>query len=236
MPYPGYDVPRCAPMSSDAVGCPFGKIDARTCVDDTQMPTSPSFQPGDGLLLVDPQNDFCPGGSLPVAGGDAVMPILNAWAAAAQRANVPIFVSRDWHPARTTHFKDAGGTWPVHCVMGTRGAEFHSELRLPPGAVIVSKGMGEAEDAYSAFQARDSGGVPLATLLGERGVRHLYLMGLATDYCVKASALDGLAAGFQVTVVREGIRAVNLQPLDGDQALDEMRASGAALTEEVNAA
>ncbi|MDQ6674689.1 MAG: isochorismatase family protein [Chloroflexota bacterium] len=198
------------------------------------MPNPPSLQVGDGLLLVDPQNDFCPGGSLPVANGDAVMPVLNAWAAAAQRAGVPIFVSRDWHPARTTHFTNYGGVWPPHCVMGTRGAEFHPELRLPPRVLVVSKGMGEAEDAYSAFQARDSAGVALATLLAQHGVRHLYVMGLATDYCVKASALDGVAAALQVTVVREGIRAVNMQPLDGDRALEEMRAAGAAITDEVD--
>jgi nicotinamidase/pyrazinamidase len=197
------------------------------------MPTAPSFQVGDGLLLVDPQNDFCPGGSLPVATGDAVMPVLNAWAAAAERAGAPIFVSRDWHPARTTHFKDFGGVWPPHCVMFTHGAEFHPDLRLPPAAVVVSKGMGETEDAYSAFQARDDDGRPLATLLGERHVRHLYVMGLATDYCVKASTLDALSAAFQVTVVREGIRAVNVQPQDGDEALDAMRAVGATITDEV---
>jgi len=191
------------------------------------MSTPPSFQVGDGLLLVDPQNDFCPGGSLPVADGDAVMPVLNAWAAAAARAGTPIFVSRDWHPARTTHFRDNGGVWPPHCVMHTRGAEFHPNLQLPAEAVVVSKGTGAAEDAYSAFQARDADGVPLATLLHQRGVRHLYVMGLATDYCVRASALDGLSGAFAVTLVRDGMRAVNLQPEDGDNALREMQAAGA---------
>src|SRR5579859_6583680 len=129
------------------------------------MSSVPSSQVGDGLLLVDPQNDFCPGGSLPVADGDAVMPVLNTWAAAAVQAAVPVFVSRDWHPARTTHFAAYGGAWPPHCVMGTRGAEFHPDLQLPTTAVVVSKGMGETEDAYSAFQARDGAGVPLPTLL-----------------------------------------------------------------------
>jgi nicotinamidase/pyrazinamidase len=184
---------------------------------------------GDALLLVDPQNDFCPGGSLPVPDGDAVMPVLNAWTAAAEAAGIPIFVSRDWHPPRTTHFKEFGGVWPPHCVQGTRGAEFHPELRLPPSATIVSKGMGETEDAYSAFQARDDQARPLATLLRERGVQHLYVMGLATDYCVKASALGGLEDGFRVTVVAGGMRAVNLQPTDGEQAIDTMRAAGASI-------
>lgn len=191
------------------------------------MSTPPSFQRGDGLLLVDPQNDFCPGGSLAVADGDAVMPVLSIWAAAAERAGIPVFVSRDWHPPRTSHFKEFGGVWPPHCVMGTHGAEFHPDLRLPPGATIVSKGMGESEDAYSAFQARDDSGTGLAILLQDSNVHHLYLGGLATDYCVRSSALDALTGGFQVTLVPDGIRAVNLQPTDGEQALAEMRAAGA---------
>jgi nicotinamidase/pyrazinamidase len=193
------------------------------------MPSPPSFQVGDGLLLVDPQNDFCPGGSLAVADGDAVIPVLNDWAIAAQRAHAPIFVSRDWHPPKTTHFKDFGGVWPAHCVMGTHGADFHPDLRLPTEAVIVSKGMGETEDAYSAFQARDASGTLLAALLEQRGVRHLYVAGLATDYCVKSSALDALNRDIGVTLVPEGMRAVNLQPTDGEQALAEMRARGAQL-------
>lgn len=191
------------------------------------MSAPPSFQLGDALLLVDPQNDFCPGGSLAVAGGDAVMPVLNAWATAAERAGVPIFVSRDWHPARTSHFKDRGGIWPPHCVSGTAGAQFHPDLQLPASARIISKGMGDTEDAYSAFQARDESDTPLATLLAECGARHVYVMGLATDYCVKASALDGLATGLRVTLVPNGMRAVNLRPRDGADAVEEMRGAGA---------
>jgi nicotinamidase/pyrazinamidase len=189
-----------------------------------------AFGAGDGLLLVDPQNDFCPGGSLPVPEGDRVMPVLNAWAAAAAAAGAPIFVSRDWHPPRTTHFQAFGGVWPPHCVQGTPGAAFHPDLHLPPGAVIVSKGMGETEDAYSAFQARDEHERPLARLLRERGVQHLYVMGLATDYCVKASALGGLEAGVRVTVVSDGMRAVNLQPTDGEQAIAELQAAGVVVS------
>jgi nicotinamidase/pyrazinamidase len=184
------------------------------------------FRQGDALLLVDPQNDFCPGGSLAVQEGDQVMAVLSEWAAAAERAGVPIFVSRDWHPPRTTHFKEFGGVWPPHCVAGTRGAEFHPHLRLPREAIVVSKGMGETEDAYSAFQARDERETPLAELLKLRQVDHVYVMGLATDYCVKASALSGLEQGFRVTLIAEGIRAVNLQPDDGVQALNAMREAG----------
>lgn len=193
------------------------------------MPPIPAFQPGDALLLVDPQNDFCPGGSLPVAEGDRVMPVLSAWAAAAGRAGVPVFVSRDWHPPRTTHFKPCGGEWPVHCVQGTPGAAFHPDLVLPGEAIVVSKGMGETEDAYSAFQARDEQGTMLADLLHQRGVEHLYVMGLATDYCVKASTLGGLDAGFRATVVPAGCRAVNLQPGDDAHAWQAMRQRGAAV-------
>jgi nicotinamidase/pyrazinamidase len=193
------------------------------------MSTAPSFQVGDGLLLVDPQNDFCPGGSLAVADGDAVIPVLNAWVSAAQSAGVPIFVSRDWHPPRTTHFKEYGGVWPPHCVMDTRGAEFHPDLRLTSDAVVVSKGMGETEDAYSAFAARDDSNILLGALLKARNVNHLYIAGLATDYCVKNSALDALNHHLGVTLVPEGMRAVNLQPTDGEQALAEMRARGAQL-------
>jgi nicotinamidase/pyrazinamidase len=187
----------------------------------------PEFRSGDALLLVDPQNDFCPGGSLPVPDGDAVMPVLNAWASAAERAGAPIFVSRDWHPPTTTHFTAFGGVWPAHCVAGTSGAEFHPALRLPTDAVVVSKGMGETEDAYSAFQARDDADTPLATLLHQHRVEHVYVMGLATDYCVKASALGGLEHGLRVSVVGDGMRAVNLQPDDGARALADMQSAGA---------
>jgi nicotinamidase/pyrazinamidase len=191
------------------------------------MSTPPTFRPGDGLLLVDPQRDFCPGGALPVAEGDLVMPILSTWAAAAEDAGIPIFVSRDWHPPKTAHFQAYGGIWPPHCVMGTPGAEFHPLLRLPENVIIVSKGMGETEDAYSAFQARDAAGALLRGLLEEAHVEHLYLGGLATDYCVKFSALDGLANGLRMTLVTDGIRAVNLQPTDGESAIQAMHAAGA---------
>jgi|SRR5579864_874541 len=191
------------------------------------MSTPPHFEPGDGLLLVDPQNDFCPGGSLPVLDGDAVMPVLSAWAAAAERQAIPIFVSRDWHPARTTHFKEYGGIWPPHCVMGTHGADFHGRLHLPERITIVSKGMGETEDAYSAFQARDENGATLGTLLQNRGVKRLFVGGLATDYCVRSSALDALSQGYLVTLIPDGMRAVNVRAGDGDKALVEMNGAGA---------
>jgi nicotinamidase/pyrazinamidase len=189
----------------------------------------PEFRSGDALLLVDPQNDFCPGGSLGVPDGDAVMPVLNAWAEAAERARLPIFVTRDWHPPRTTHFRKYGGVWPEHCIAGTPGAEFHPDFKLPPRATVISKGMSEDEDAYSAFHARDQHGAEFLTLLRRHNIEHVYLMGLATDYCVKASTLGGINRGFRITVVQDGIRAVNLAPDDGDKAVAEMREAGATI-------
>lgn len=194
------------------------------------MAQHPAFQSGDGVLLIDPQNDFCPGGALPVAEGDLVMPVLTEWAAAAERADVPVYVSRDWHPARTTHFEQFGGIWPAHCVIDTPGAAFHPALRLPSSAFVISKGMGETEDAYSAFQGRDNRGQLLDELLTRDHVEHLYVMGLATDYCVRSSALDGLERGLRVTLVPEGMRAVNLQADDGRQAEAAMRAAGAEIS------
>lgn len=191
------------------------------------MSTPPEFEAGDGLLLGDPQNDFCPGGALPVIDGDAVMPVLNEWAAAAERARIPVFVSRDWHPPKTTHFKDYGGVWPAHCVIGSAGAESHASLRIPASATVMSKGMGEREDAYSAFQARDDAGALLQQLLDKRGVKRLYVGGLATDYCVRSSALDALTHGYGVTLISDGMKAVNVQPGDSDKALIEMARAGA---------
>jgi nicotinamidase/pyrazinamidase len=191
------------------------------------MSIPPRFEPGDGLLLIDPQNDFCPGGSLAVAGGDQVMAVLSVWAQAAAQQQTPIFVSRDWHPPRTTHFSEFGGVWPRHCIAHTSGAEFHANLRLPPGVTIVSKGMGENEDAYSAFQARDDADRPLQRLLERGNVRRLFVGGLATDYCVRSSALDALRNGFEVKLIPDGVRAVNLQPDDGERAMEELRAAGA---------
>jgi nicotinamidase/pyrazinamidase len=191
------------------------------------MPLEP--EPDSALLLVDVQNDFCPGGCLPVADGHTVVPALNRYAEQFKAAGRPIFASRDWHPARTTPYTDYGGVWPAHCVQGTRGADFHPDLSLPGEAVVVSKGMGPEEDSYSAFEARDADGRPLAQLLADRGVRRLYLGGLATDYCVKHSTLDARRFGFEVVVLGDAIRGVDVEPGDSERALEEMRTAGATL-------
>ncbi|MBI4638124.1 MAG: nicotinamidase [Candidatus Rokubacteria bacterium] len=183
----------------------------------------------DALLIVDVQNDFCPGGALAVADGDAVVPVLNRYAERFGACGAAIFASRDWHPARTRHFKAYGGVWPSHCVQGTPGAELHPGLTLPASAEVVSKGMDPEADAYSCFQAETSDGAAFAVALGERGVQRIFLGGLATDYCVKATALDALREGFEVVVLEDAVRAVDLAPGDGGRALAEMRAAGAEL-------
>jgi nicotinamidase/pyrazinamidase len=181
------------------------------------------------LLIVDVQNDFCPGGALPVPEGDKVVPVLNRAVEQFQRAGALIIASRDWHPETSTHFATHGGQWPVHCVQYTPGAAFHPELQLPAEAVVVSKGMGENEDAYSAFDARTEDGTPLEDLLRAKGIKRLVVGGLATDYCVRASVLGALERGFEVLVLRDAVRGVNLQPGDSDRALAEMEERGAKL-------
>jgi nicotinamidase/pyrazinamidase len=178
---------------------------------------------GRALIVVDVQNDFCPGGALAVERGDEVVAPLNRLIAEFLERGEPVYKSRDWHPARTKHFTDYGGTWPVHCVQGTRGAEFHPELSDDPRVEVVSKGEGD-EDSYSAFD-----GTALAEELRRRGVREVWVGGLATDYCVKNTVLDALRRGFRVRAVADAMRAVNLQPGDDLRALEEMRAAGAEI-------
>lgn len=170
------------------------------------------------LLIVDPQVDFCPGGALPVPSGDAIFPTVNKIAGRA-----PLVVaSRDWHPVRHVSFTERGGVWPPHCVQGTEGAEFHPTLDRGPIAQIFDKGQDPDRDAYSAFD-----GTGLAEWLHDRGIGLLVVGGLATDYCVRASVLDALAAGFGVSVLEDGVGAVDVQPGDGARALEEMREHGA---------
>jgi nicotinamidase/pyrazinamidase len=183
----------------------------------------------DGLVVVDVQNDFCPGGSLAVPAGDVVVPVLNEYAARFALAGAPVFVTRDWHPATTRHFQAGGGAWPPHCVQHTAGARFHPDLTMPAGTVVVSKGMDPEQDAYSAFQAEDERGTPFAGTLAARGVRRLFVGGLATDYCVKATVLDARRQGLDVVVLADAVRAVDVKAGDGERALEEMRGAGARL-------
>ena len=181
------------------------------------------------LVVVDVQNDFCPGGSLPVREGDRVVPVLNRYLDYYTRDGWPIILTRDWHPPDTTHFKERGGPWPAHCVQGTHGAEFHPNLRIPPEAIVLSKGMGSDEDGYSGFLARDEQGARMADKLRELGVTRIVVGGLATDYCVVNTVLDGLSEGFEVDLIGHGVRAVEVNPGDGDRAIEKMLAAGARL-------
>lgn len=159
------------------------------------------------LLIVDVQNDFCPGGALAVPEGDAVVAPLNRFLA--ERRVRPVYASRDWHPRKTRHFAEFGGQWPVHCVQFTHGAEFHPALQLPPDTVIISKGMDPERDDYSALAGVDSVGWNFAERLRRDGVGHLYVGGLALEYCVRCTVLDLLAAGFQVTLLPEATQALS---------------------------
>jgi nicotinamidase/pyrazinamidase len=174
------------------------------------------------VLIVDVQADFLPGGNLGVQRGDEVVPVLNRYLAAARRKGAPVFASRDWHPRDHCSFLAQGGPWPDHCVAGSPGAEFAPGLALTRDAVIISKATAKDTDAYSAFQ-----GTELAPRLRELGVKRLLVGGLATDYCVLNTVLDARKAKFEVLLLVDAIRAVNVKPGDGERAEREMLAAGA---------
>jgi nicotinamidase/pyrazinamidase len=182
------------------------------------------------LLIVDVQNDFCPGGALGVQDGDRVVPVLNQYIEKFDRAGMPIFITRDWHPPRTTHFNTAGGLWPPHCVQGSAGAEFHPDLKISSAAVVLSKGMAVDEDSYSGFAAADERGVVLNDLLRQSGIESIYIGGLATDYCVKETVLDGLRQGFHVALLQDAVCGVNLHPEDSVRAIDAMIKAGVTIS------
>lgn len=191
----------------------------------SEMPRKPA------LLVVDVQNDFCPGGALGVPGGDAIIPRVNRTIALFVRRGLPVLATRDWHPAVTKHFKEFGGAWPSHCIQGTKGARFHSRLKLPRSAVILSKGMDPDQDSYSGFQALNGSGRDLESVIHDLGVDEVYLCGLATDYCVRATALDAIRRGLLVRILGDAIKGVDLRPGDSEAAIAEMRASGASFVE-----
>lgn len=186
------------------------------------------MQSKSALLIVDLQNDFCPGGSLAVPDGDTIVAVMNRYIGLFIAADMPIIASRDWHPEKTGHFREFGGPWPPHCVQGTYGAEFHPELCLPVRAIVVSKGMNPARDDYSAFRAVEPSGTALQGILRSLAVRHLYVGGLATDYCVKESVLEALRLGFGVTLLSDAMKGVNVTPGDSEKAMKEMLEAGAA--------
>jgi nicotinamidase/pyrazinamidase len=183
------------------------------------------------LLIIDVQNDFCPGGSLGVPDGDQVVPPLNSIAARFAAAGRPVLASRDWHPAVTSHFQAWGGVWPPHCVQNTRGAEFHPHLKLPAEARIVSKGDAANVDCYSAFEGHLAEGDGLHDWLQAHDVKTLVVGGLATDYCVKSSVLDALRHGYEVYVLQDAMRGVEVHPGDTASAETAMREAGAHLVQ-----
>lgn len=190
--------------------------------------TKPMLKPGDALLIVDVQNDFCPGGALAVTRGDEIIPVLNRWIEDAGAVGIPVFASRDWHPPDHISFKERGGPWPPHCIRNTFGAAFHPDLILPPGVEVISKAESSDADSYSAF-----GGTGLAERLRTAGVERIWIGGLAQDYCVRATALDGLNERFEVHLIVSATRAVDVRPDDGRRALEEIRQAGGILEDRV---
>lgn len=180
------------------------------------------LQPGDVLLVTDIQNDFLPGGSLAVAGGDEVVPVLNRYVDAFVAQGLPVYATRDWHPPGHCSFYEQGGPWPVHCVQGTPGSAFSTALRLPPDTTVISKATLQNEEAYSSFHGTD-----LDSHLRTDGIRRLFIGGLTTDYCVLNSVKDARGLGYEVFVLADAIRAVNVQPGDGQRAEAEMTSVGA---------
>ncbi|MBS1170319.1 MAG: nicotinamidase [Burkholderiaceae bacterium] len=178
--------------------------------------------PEDALLIVDVQNDFLPGGSLAVAGGDQVVPVLNRYIGIFVRASLPVIATRDWHPRDHCSFESNGGIWPDHCVQGTQGADFSPGLALPSSTLVVSKDTLPLQSTYSCFKQTD-----MAGRLRAMGVKRLFIGGIATDYCVLHTAIDALAAGFVVMLLTDAIRAVDLHAGDGELALRDMTDCGA---------
>ncbi len=183
------------------------------------------------LLVVDVQRDFCPGGALAISEGDTIIPALNRYIELFTSRNLPVFVSRDWHPEQTEHFEKHGGAWPVHCVQNTPGAAFHPDLQLPASVMVLSKGFKPGEDGYSAFQGVDNEDRRLQKLLNQERVNELFVGGLATDVCVRASVLDGLGRGLNVYLLHDATRGVEKNPGDVERAVREMQAGGAVVTE-----
>jgi len=174
------------------------------------------------LIVVDVQKDFCPGGALPVPYGDRVVPVLNKYIQRFKKAGGLIYATRDWHPPNHTSFKPRGGPWPTHCVQNTVGTEFHGDLKLSREVKILSKATDPEREAYSGFD-----GTGLGEELRRRGVRRVFVGGLATDYCVKSTVLDALKLGFETVLLEDAIRGVDVRAGDSGRAVEDMVAKGA---------
>jgi nicotinamidase/pyrazinamidase len=190
------------------------------------------YDPETALIVVDMQNDFAdPAGSLYVRGGEQVVPVVNREIELAAATGAVVVYTQDWHPESTPHFAKDGGIWPVHCVQGTWGAEFHPQLHIE--GEVVRKGSG-GEDGYSGFSMRspetgEERPTQLEELLRERGIRRVVVAGLATDFCVKETVLDAAELGFEVGLLAEAVRAVELEPGDAQRAMDDIYRAGATV-------
>jgi nicotinamidase/pyrazinamidase len=178
----------------------------------------------DALIIVDVQNDFCPGGTLAVSDGDKIIPIINSLVPHFKK----IFTTQDWHPKNHISFKSRGGIWPIHCIAGTKGADFHPDLEYS-NAIHIKKGSDPDKEAYSGFQ-----GTRLNEKLNESNIKRLFITGLATDYCIKNTVLDARQRGFDVIVVVDAVMGVNVSPVDSDRALTEMSMAGAKMAQHDN--
>jgi nicotinamidase/pyrazinamidase len=174
------------------------------------------------LLIVDVQRDFMPGGPLPVPDGDSVVKPLNDLIGRFESRGLPVILTRDWHPRDHISFKERGGPWPPHCVAGTEGAEFHKDLRILRDSIIISKATERDKEAYSGFEGTD-----LDDVLRKSGVRRLFVGGVATEYCVRATVMDALSSGYEVLVVEEAIKGIS--PEDEERAKEEMVRKGAII-------
>lgn len=186
------------------------------------MKTTYVLTNSDALLVTDIQNDFLPGGALPVANGDQIIPVINEYIQRFEAANASILASRDWHPPNHMSFKTQGGPWPPHCVQNTKGADFSPNLKLPKNTVIISKATNPKHEAYSAFD-----GTSLAKELETRGVKRLFISGLATDYCVFYTVLDARQLDFEAVVLMDATLGINVKPDDVDRAIKTMLEHGA---------
>jgi nicotinamidase/pyrazinamidase len=177
---------------------------------------------GDALIVIDMQNDFLPGGSLAIAGGDAIIPQLNRYLAFFAVHRLPVFATRDWHPPDHCSFQSQGGSWPPHCIVGSDGAAFHPALALPVATHIISKAMARESDAYSGFS-----GTQLDELLRSLHIRRVFIGGVATEYCVFNTVQDALRLQYATFVLEDAVRAIDRQSGDGQRALQEMMHLGA---------
>ena len=182
-----------------------------------------------GLLIIDVQIDFCPGGALPVPRGHEIVPTLNKYIDLFSVEKYPVFASRDWHPRNSRHFEAMGGQWPSHCIQDTQGARFHPMLHLPDDVIIVSAGTQPDENGYSVYDGKTEEGEAFNNILDQLGIEALFIGGLATDYCVKQSVLDLLNSGFNVYLLVDAVKGLDVSSGDSDNAIEEMSAKGAQL-------